>query len=156
MATVEFVSGKPYTSSWGMSGEAKYVPVYAVIDGKRNFLRNLVYPLTGETEGWRKYTADKAFLEVERAKKSLIENGGKYFTISAQFADPYELLSFVKENDYTLEVVRSFFYESPNSGYMEFHGNCSEYSCGFHYRIYDRDMFEKLKGIVSGMKQKIR
>lgn len=155
MAIVEFISGKPYTSSWGMSGDAKYVPVYALINGERKFLRNLVYPLTGETEKWRKATADKSLLDVENAKKALVENDGKYFPLSAQLEDPYKLLKWIKENDYTLEVVGGFF-RYGGEAFTDFHGNCSECSCSFHYRIYDRDMLEEIKEIVSGMKQNIR
>lgn len=153
MANVRFEDGKTYVSSYGICNTAEYTPVFAVIDGECKFLRNLVKPLTGD---YKKYEYKKALTEAFSARVNLLKHEGKYFVINGQFDDPFELLEFVKNNGYTLEVVRGFFNESPNSGYMDFHGNCFEYSCSFHYRIYDRDMFEKIKELVSKMKQKIR
>lgn len=153
MANVIFEEGKKYVSSSGIYNTAEYTPVYAVVDGERKFLRNLVKPLTGD---YKKYDYKKSLTEVFCAKVNLLKHHGKYFLLNGQFDDPFELLEFVKGNGYTLEVVRSFYIESPNSGYMDFHGNCSEYSCAFHYRFYDKAMFERIKETVSGMKQKIR
>lgn len=153
MANISFEEGKMYVSSYGIYNTAEFTPVFAMVDGERKFLRNLVKPLTGD---YKKYGHKKSLAEVFAAKVNLLKHHGKYFVLSGQFDDPFELLKFVKENDYTLEVVRSFFVESPNGGYMDFHGNCCEYSCCFHYRIYDKEMFGKIKEVVSEMKQHIR
>lgn len=153
MVNVKFKEGETIVSPYGIYNTAEFTPVYAVIDGERKFLRNLVKPITGD---YKKYEYKMALTEVFAAKVNLLKHDGKYFVLNGQFDDPFELLKFVKENDYTLEVVRSFYVESPNNGYLDFHGNCCEYSCGFHYRIYDKEMFEEIKEIVSGMKQHIR
>ena len=153
MANVSSVEGKTYARSYGIYNTADFTHVYAVIDGERKFLLNLVKPITGD---YKKYEYKKSLTEVFKAKVNLLKHDGKYCVLSGQFDDPFELLAFVEENGYTLEVVRSFFIESPESSYMDFHGNCSEYSCAFHYRIYDKRMLEEIKEIVSGMKQNIR
>ena len=152
MASVKFDESKMYISSYGKD-TARFTPVYAVIDGENKFLRNLVKPLTGDC---KKYEHQKSLKEVFAAKVNLLKHDGKYFTMYGQFDDPFELLAYIKENGYTLEVVRSLFYGSPNNGYMDFHGNCCEYSCAFQYRIYDAAMLGKIKEIVSGMKRHIR
>ena len=155
MAKIMFSVGDTYISSRGMYGTAEYTPIYANIDGDKHFLVNLCKPLTGDSEGWLRYEAKKSAVKVEEAKQSLVMHEGQYITFFGQFDDPFAFLKWIKENEYTLEVVRSFFVESDSGGFVDFHGNCSEYSCAFHYRIYDKAMVEKIKAVVSEMNQHI-
>ena len=153
MINIEFVTGEKFTSH---DGSAEYTPVYALINGTKRLVRNIRHTLFGDTYAWRKYDDEKSIAEVEKAKKNLMEHDGKYITFYAQNDDPFLFLDWMSKNNYTLEVVREFFAESSNGDFTDFHGNSCEFSCAFHYRIYDETMLKELKKIVSNMKQHIR
>lgn len=155
MMNIEFVTGDTFISHW-CGGSAEYTPVYAILNGIKRHVRNISHALSGDTLAWREYSDKKSVEEVERAKNNLMEHDGKYITFHALNDNPFEFLNWIKENGYTLEVVREFFNKSDNGDFTDFHGNSCEYSCSFHYRIYDETMVEELKEIVSNMKQHIR
>lgn len=136
MMNIEFITGGSFISHWH-SGSAEYAPVYAMLNGKKRFVRNII----------------KSLSEVEDSKNNLMLHNGKYITFHAMYDNPFDFLNWVKENNYTLEVVREFFVEDED--FTDFHGNCCEYSCAFHYRIYDEAIIKKLKSIVSNMKKYI-
>lgn len=155
MMNIEFVLGEPFVSNW-CSGHAEYTPVYAIINGSKRLVRNISHALSGDSFIWREYSDKKSKQEVEKAKNNLMEHDGKYITFYSMFDNPFEFLNWITENNYTLEVVRNFFEDSSNGDFTDFHGNSCEYSCAFHYRIYDYEMLDKLKNIVYRMKQHIR
>lgn len=155
MANVEFANGEMYVPGWGY-GNAEYTPVYMIINNNKKFVRNLCHPISGDTETWRKYTADKSKRNIGKAKKTLSDNGGKYFTIYGLCDDPFDFLSWINKNGYTLETVGIFFAESSNHDFTDFLGNSREYSCAFYYRIYDEITLNELKNTVSHMKQIVR
>lgn len=155
MINIEFVTGDTFVSNW-CGRYAEYTPVYAIIDGKKRLVRNISHTLSGDTFEWRQYSDKKSKEEVEKAKNNLMVHDGKYIAFISMFDNPFEFVNWIMENNYTLEVVRNFFEDSSNGDFIDFHGNLCEYSCAFHYRIYDYEMLDKLKNIVSGMKQRIR
>ena len=155
MMNIEFITGETFISSW-CSGSAEYTPVYALLNGTKRLVRNISHTLTGDSYVWMQYSDKKSIEEVEAAKKNLMEHDGRYITFHALYDNPFDFLNWVKENNYTLEVVQEFFAKSENGEFTDFHGNTCEYSCSFHYRVYDETMLEELKVVVSSIKQYIR
>lgn len=153
---IEFVMGETYVSTYGLTSNAEYTPIYAMLNGKKCFVRNSVKGINHSTYGWNEYEKNKNERELKKVKESLIEHDGKYITFHSLYDNPFELLEWIKEKGYTLEVYPEFFRKSSNEDFTDFHGNSCEYSCAFHYRIYDEEMIKQLEEIVSGMKQHIR
>lgn len=155
MISIEFITGDTFTSHW-CGGSAEYTPVYAILNGVKRLVTNIIHALEGDTLVWREYS-DKRSVEIaERAKNNLMKHDGKYITFRALNDNPFEFLNWIKENGYTLEAVKEFFSESSDGDFTDFHGNFREYSCSFYYRIYDETMLKELKEIVTNMRQHIR
>lgn len=154
---IEFIEGETYVSSYdGMYNNAEFTPIYAMLNGKQCFVRNSVNVFNVPHYGWYEYEKNKNKQEVERVKNSLVEHDGKYITFHALYDNPFEFLDWIKREGYTLEVVSEFFLKASKGNFTDFHGNSCEYSCSFHYRIYDEEMLKQLEEIVAGMKQHIR
>ena len=150
---ITFITGDSYISHLTTTVR-RITPVYAVVNGKKLFLKSYSNSLSGGI--WSKYDDWKSEKDLDAAKESIVKHEGRYCTFHGLFDDPFELLEWVKEKGYTLEAVRGFFISASTDDYADFHGNLREYSCAFHYRIYDKEMMSKLKQMVSEMKKSIR
>lgn len=152
MANIEFIKGDTRVSDYGLSSTAELTPLYAIINGKKCFVRNFVNNVNPRQYGWAEYERKKSEMEVERAKESLIAHDGKYITFRSLYDNPLDFLNWIKKEGYTLEMHGEFFFESSNKDFTDFHGNAKEYSCAFMYRIYDEELLNQLKEVVSTMK----
>lgn len=150
---IEFVNGTPYVSDLGFTGKAEYTPVYAIINGKKHFVRNVRRPLEGDSVAWREYDTQKSLQEAEMAKKSLRDHKGKFITFYSQKDDPFEFLDWIRINEYTLTTAGNLFLNSQNGDYTDFHGNCKEFSCAFYYRIYEKKLIDDLKCEVAKLEK---
>lgn len=111
----------------------KLVPVYFERNGKRFFVIN--YDVTTS------YSEDESKEEANGYRTQLEANNGRYF---AFYGDPdvWAFLKYVKTNGYNFEHFTKF---SDSKDFCEFHGNLQEVSYAFHYRIYDRRLFARLR-----------
>ena len=154
MLKVDFVTDKANAVEHKMpSGVVvRYTPVYAMVDGRMRFFRNLRTTIKGRC-GSRESSDDKyAVEELEQAKLNLMKHDGQFYVVYARYDDPFEFLAMVKEKDWTLETADKFFFEDAENGYTAFIGNVCEYSSAFYYVIFSEKMVEQLKEVVADIK----
>lgn len=140
---VEFVEREPWTDTDPLIGET-YAPVFMVKDGVEYFVINRVTSATGDS-----FYARQANERLEAAKKMLTENGGRHCTFYGQYADPADMLAEIERRGHTFTEPEDLFVDCRDKhyggGFVDFHGNLREVSAAFMYRIFDKELVEKLK-----------
>lgn len=127
-------------------GYRLYRPVYMLKDGVEYFVVNR---LVADKDGsWGKYDVRRSNDEIQRYKKFLVNNDGKYFKFNGSFDDPFAMLDEMKELKHTFTSDELLYYNSANDRIVDFHGNRREASAAFHYRIYDAYMVESLESAL--------
>lgn len=135
--TVHFEEGEGYYDSSPFIGNCWRFPVYMVKEGKRHFVIN-------------RCSNDNALSRYKREsiQFQLIKTKGKYVKFHGICDSPYSFLDFVCKRRATLErPSRGLFDEHEDS--TDFGGNIREVSAAFKYRIYDNEMIDRIKSIVS-------
>lgn len=129
-------------------GDSTYVPIYMLKDGVEYFVRNHVVDF--RDFAWRDYEIKKSKREIAEIKEFLLRTEGRYFKFNGGFDDPFEMLQYMTVNHHTFIHPDDLFIDrlDESGRYFDFHGNQNEVSAAFHYRIYDREMIEKLKKAV--------
>ena len=130
-------------------GYRLYRPVYMLKDGVEYFVVNRL--VADRDVSWGKYDVKRSNDEIERYKKFLEKNDGKYFKFNGSFDDLFEMLNDMKEHKHTFTSNELLYYNSANDRIVDFHGNRREASAAFHYRIYDTQMVERLKSALRVM-----
>ena len=142
---IEIIEKEPYFNDSPFTGDCYMYPTYMVKDGKEYFMFNRREP----DSHWK--------LQANEDRKAfLLANDGKYFVFHGFYNDPFEMLKEIAREQYTFtESEENNYYGSiEKSGYLDFHGNLCEVSAAFHYRIYDREMAEKIKEVVHHIHKK--
>ncbi|HBY20386.1 MAG TPA: hypothetical protein DEG71_05155 [Clostridiales bacterium] len=154
MTNIMFKEGIAYESSYGCAGRAEFTPIIMVKENQEFFIQNKVKEIT--RDGYSKHHEERNLNEIERIKKQLLNNDGKFLKFHAREENPFKFIQWVKDNNYTFEIHGELFYECNNDSFVDFHGNVKEYSAAFHYRIYDVEMIQELKNKVSECKSYVK
>ena len=135
---IEFIEKEPKYDDTPFYGNCWLYPTYMVKDGKEYFMFN------------RREPDDKWRIEANEArKKQLIFNNGIYFKFNGFYDDPFEMLKKTAERRHHFTDPDSMYYgDLERTGYRDFHGNRKEVSAAFFYRIYDKEMIERIYKIV--------
>lgn len=147
--SVTFINGESYVSSYGLTGDGEYTPVFMERDGKQLFIRNSVRPLRHDS--WTKYEHERSIEDTKKAKAHLLETDGKWFCFYGRCKSPFEFIKWVQENNYSFRIFGHLFEE--HESFTDFHGNLEEYSAAFSYRIYDEAVINEIKSIVKDIPQ---
>ena len=150
---IEFIEKAPFESG-DVFRKQTLVPVFMVKGGKEYFVANL--PIAGGN-----YGAEYHREEMAGYKNQLYQTKGEWFKFYGHFDTPFELVEYVKENQYTFECggkngrvfndVNALFIDVPEEYYgscTDFGGNLREVSAAFRYRIYDEAIVELLKNKI--------
>lgn len=137
---VYFEEGEGYYDRTPFIGNCWRFPVYMVKGGKRHFVIN-------RCSNENSIERDKR----NEIKNHLIKTKGKYAKFYGLCDSPYSFLDFICKRKATFEKpIWSTFDKNETS--TDFRGNLKEVSAAFHYRIYDNEMIEQIKTIVSLIK----
>lgn len=139
---IEIFEKERYYDDSTFTGQCYMYPTYMRKDGKEYFMFNRREP----DDAWQ--------LQANEDRKAfLIANGGKYFKFNGFYDDPFEMLEEIKERKHTFSEPENKIYACSfeENGFIDFRGNRREVSAAFHYRIYDREMAEKIQEIVHGI-----
>lgn len=140
---VEFIEKEPWSDTSPFTGET-YAPVFMLKDGVEYFVINRVTSGTGKN-----FYARQANSRLEAAKQMLTENDGRYCKFYGQHPDPADMLKEIERRGHTFTEPEEIFVdcngEHYGGGFVDFHGNLNEVSAAFMYRIFDRELVEKLK-----------
>lgn len=142
---IEIIEKEPYFNNSPFTGDCYMYPTYMVKDGKEYFMFNRRKP----DDPWK--------LQANEDRKAfLIANDGKYFVFHGFYSDPFEMLKMIasRKLTFTESEEKNYYGSFEKDGYMSFHGNLREVSAAFHYRIYDREMAEKIKEAVHHIHKK--
>lgn len=138
-----FDNGDAYTKYSAFDDcDKKYVPVVFIMNKKKNFVFNAVTEVYNDRGYYGKRRIEELKMEVEEFKNQLCKNDGKYICFNSKHKDIWQFLKWVKDSGYSFVNFSSFCIWH---GFYEFHGNLKEYSCAFHYRIYDRKLYNNLR-----------
>jgi len=146
---ISFIEKEKYLSRYGCSGQGEFTPIYMIKDDKEYFIKNIVKKI-GHCDGYDKNDYLRQIENMEEVKNTLMINKGNYFKNDGRFENPFEFLSWIKENNYTFREPDELFEDWEN--FVDFHGNLNEYSSSFMYRIYDKNFLNELKEKVNSMK----
>jgi hypothetical protein len=142
---IEEPRGNPHFSSW-YSGEVDHIDTYALFNGEK-------YHIRGRAVGSvvSEFDIERGIEEIEELKRHFIKSRGKWICAycpsgmlgqNPNWADPFEFLDFVRKNEYTFN---EFLGISEHKDHWEFHGNLTEISYAFSFRIFDKDIIERIK-----------
>ena len=124
-------------------GTEKYEPVYFEYNGKKHFVIN--------KNVTSKYKEERSQERIDAFQKQLEASDGRFLCFYGN-PDIREFLKTVKTKGYTFEhFTKLAVHGSPYGLFYEFHGNLRECSYAFHYRIYDRRMFARLRKTLAGL-----
>lgn len=155
---ITFIEKSTYESSYGWGSTGDFTPVFMLKDGKEYFVHNLVRQTSGESGLWRQYQNERNVEIDKNLREQLSTNEGKFLTFYSRNENPIDFLYWIKENDFTLEIMGELMTPASSDGaeqFTDFHGNVVEYSAAFHYRIYDSDLLNQIKDIANVCKQHI-
>ncbi|MBP5714808.1 MAG: hypothetical protein J6X07_08945 [Prevotella sp.] len=127
-------------------GIEKYVPVYFEHNGKKHFVINNVVTT--------KYKEEQSRERIDGFRIQLEANDGRYLCFYGK-PEVWDFLKLVKTKGYTFEnFTKLVICNSQYGMFYEFHGNLRECSYAFHYRIYDKRMFCRLRKRLPNIKIK--
>ena len=131
---VEFIEKEPFYSPYS---KCWMRPIFMVKDGKEFYVFNS-----------RKSDTNSEKKVQEAKKKQLISNNGLYYKIYGSHDNPLDLLKEMAESGYQfIEPGYMFDGELERIGFCDFHGN-TKGAMSFSYRIYDKEMIEKIQIIA--------
>ena len=142
--SIHFIEKEPWKNNARHIGGCDMFPTYMVKNGQEYFMFN-------RPSNQAKYENDAD----EARKKQLLDNGGKFFKFNGYKDTPTEYLRAVIEKEHSF--TKTFHEEvewSDDGKYCDFHGNLKEVSAAFNYRIYDKELAEKIEKVVGLIKEK--
>jgi hypothetical protein len=139
------IKKQTHKGKYGFNHQADFTPYYL---GSK-FIINLVTN-TGDTFRNDEHQRNEVAINLRNLRK----NSYKFLKFYAgRFKTPFDLISWVAKKGYTFERHGEFFHEC--DGFVDFHGNLSEYSNAFMFRIYDKSVLRQVKKAFSSMPQHI-
>ncbi|MDF2881257.1 MAG: hypothetical protein K0R54_1814 [Clostridiaceae bacterium] len=151
---IQFIEKEKYIAPYGISSEGEYTPVFMIKDKKEFFIGNIVKQI-GNYNGYDEKNYQRRIEEIEKIKKTLLENNGAYFKQHGKYENPFDLLKWIIKNNYTFIKPNSELFRECK-GFIDFHGNLKEYSSSFMYRIYDEIFLDKLKNEIDKLNTKLQ
>lgn len=133
---------------YGMNSTGNYTP-YWIKDGiKESFICNLV---ERSIFGHKEDKSQRS--EVAERLLNLRANQYKFIKFYCGMGNtPTEFLANVIKNKYTLERHGEFIKIHDDLGCADFHGNLSEVSCAFSFRIYDIKTLKEIQKLLGKVK----
>ena len=141
---IQFIEKEPVFNRTYIWAAPKYFPCYMLKDGVEYFLWNRAEPPARFDQE-----------DCENRKQQLLENGGAFFQFydHSRHNSPIDFLNWVKENNYSL-VKDSTAQILSDGKTFNFHGNLNEVSCAFFYRIFDKQMSDKVSALIQSLPTK--
>lgn len=140
---VEFEEGEGRFDPTPFIGNCWRFPMYMVKGDERYFVINRCEPEpTAISKNDRK-----------RILAHLVKTKGAYTRFHAPYESPFALLSFVCYRKHTF-VKSSLGLFRENNDSVDFSGNLNEVSSAFQYRIYDKDILDRIRVIVDLIQKK--
>lgn len=141
---IEFIEKEPFESydNWN-DCESLLYPNVMIKDGKEYFVKNRREP--HET----RYHTD-----IPELMEQLKENNGIYATFYSNNKEIWDFLDYIIEHHYSFDKIFEEFAEHKEGNFTDFHGNLTEISSAFMYRLYDINLINEIKKIVELIKNK--
>lgn len=136
---MKIVKDETERRNYGLAGSADLTPYYFQKSNNKHFICNLI-TATGDS-----YHTDKKHRhEMTVRIINLRHNNYKFICFyGGKFDNPFDLIKWVTEKDYSFQRHGGFFETSES--FVDFHGNLQEYSNAFMFRIYDPEILSQLK-----------
>lgn len=143
------VKGEPYNQYFNWyNREVKRIP-YFFTDGQHMKPISILSSATGN-----QYDDKRNRRKLAKNLRSLRSNCYQYLTFFSHEENIFDFFEWLGKNDYTLEIQGSLFYFDENREFADFHGNVSECSAVFSYRIYTREMLQHVINQLRTVKRK--
>lgn len=141
---IDFIEKEPFKhyDQWNMNDCLMY-PNFMIKDGKEFFIIN-------RREPQPKYKDD----EVKKLIEQLKENNGEYTMFYGVNKNPIDMLKDIVVRQFSFVEPTELFRKSESNDFVDFHGNFNEIAAAFMYRIYDTEILEEIKTIVSFINNK--
>lgn len=143
---IEIIEKEPYKSfdNWN-ERECLMCPVFMIKDNKEYFVLNRREP-----------SDDYRNKENQKRIEKLKQTNGKYTIFYGEFENPFEMLKeIIQKMDLIITNSDSIFdKQMTNEDSVDFHGNRQNYSSAFMYRLFDKELENDLKEIVTLINKK--
>lgn len=143
---IEIIEKEPYKSfdNWN-ERECLMCPVFMIKDDKEYFVLNRREP-----------SDDYRNKENQKRIEKLKQTNGKYTIFYGEFENPFEMLKeIIQKMDLIITNSDSIFdKQMTNEDSVDFHGNRQNYSSAFMYRLFDKELENDLKEIVTLINKK--
>ena len=143
---IEIIEKEPYKSfdNWN-ERECLMCPVFMIKDNKEYFVLNRREP-----------SDDYRNKENQKIIEKLKQTNGKYTIFYGEFENPFEMLKeIIQKMDLIITNSDSIFdKQMTNEDSVDFHGNRQNYSSAFMYRLFDKELENDLKEIVTLINKK--
>ena len=143
---IEIIEKEPYKSfdNWN-ERECLMCPVFMIKDNKEYFVLNRREP-----------SDDYRNKENQKRIEKLKQTNGKYTIFYGEFENPFEMLKeIIQKMDLIITNSDSIFdKQMKNEDSVDFHGNRQNYSSAFMYRLFDKELENDLKEIVTLINKK--
>ena len=148
---ITFIEKEPFNSSVIPGRTHRLISVFMVKDGVECFVKNRRADITDDGSLW----AEQQNADIKLAKSMLLSNSGIFYKLHGAYENPFEMVRWIKANNFTFGNPKELFYMCDEKGYgagfTDFSGNLNEYSAAFKYRIYDEEMVRQLKAEIGGL-----
>lgn len=138
---MQLIKKPTYIAPHGLASHGEYTPYYFLMDGKEHFIRNLI-----KSGGYTSYNSyNQRRKELAEVIKELRKNNFKFYVnhCVGGFKNPVEFIQWVKQNGNTFQIHGELLLKCDT--FTDFHGNLSERSCAFSFRIYDKELLNQIK-----------
>lgn len=143
---IEIIEKEPYKSfdNWN-ERKCLMCPVFMIKDNKEYFVLNRREP-----------SDDYRNKENQKRIEKLKQTNGKYTIFYGEFENPFEMLKeIIQKMDLIITNSDSIFdKQMTNEDSVDFHGNRQNYSSAFMYRLFDKELENDLKEIVTLINKK--
>lgn len=122
----------------------------------RGSCHHLIHNLFSETGN---LFSDKMYRRnMARRLLNLRKHNYKYITMFSEYESVFDLFEYIEKSNNTIEIQGTLFRTSLNRDYVDFVGQIKSYSViefskSFHYRIYDRDIFQHIINLLRTVKR---
>lgn len=141
--SVDFEEGEGVYDNSPFIGNCWRYPIYMLKGDERLFVIRRSEP---------EHNANAEY-DRKRILAHLVKTKGAYARFHSHFETPFELLSFIcrRKNTFVKSSLGLF---RENDDSVDFSGNLNEVSAAFQYRIYDKDVLDRIRSIVDLIQKK--